>query len=93
MKYLDIDLKNYNITNSIGFATALVSKACEATSDEINIKTNDGVYVNLKSIMGVLTLNYHTADKLTFQVMGETEDYTVKSLEKFIKKEIEHYSK
>ena len=79
--------ENCNISN-IGFATALVSKACTFTSEDINIKADDGTYVNLKSILGVLTLNYSKSNKITLQILGELEEQTALLLRAFIEKEI-----
>lgn len=93
MKILEIEIPNGCKPGSIGFVARIVAKACEATADDINIKTNDGLFVDLKSIMGVLTLNYHSADKFILQIMGETEDFTAMSLEKFIKNELANCNK
>lgn len=84
MKTLVISLPNEKNYDNIELATALVNRACSFTSEEINIKTNDSSYVNLKSILGVLTLNYSAANSITLQIMGEMEEYTAKSLERTI---------
>lgn len=93
MKLIEISIpENCNISN-IGFATTLVSKACEYTSEDINIKTDDNTYVNLKSILGVLTLNYNHAKELSIQVVGEMETLTASALERFIRNELKKYTK
>lgn len=91
MRTIEINIPDNCSISNIGFATTLVSKACEYTSDEIQIKTNDNSFVDLKSIMGVLTLNYHNAKTIVLQILGENENYTAPSLERFISKEIEKY--
>ena len=91
MRTIEIEIPENCTPSNIGFATTLVSKACSYTSEDINIKTNDGTYVNLKSIMGVLTLNYHNANTISLQIMGECEDATASSLNTFIKNELKKY--
>jgi len=78
--------------SNLGFATAFVEKAGEFTSDEINIKLGNFSYVNGKSILGLLTLRFDSNTDITVQVLGETEDYTAPSLERFIKKLLSLYT-
>lgn len=93
MKELEIKIpENCNISD-IGFATSLVSKACEYSSEDINIKTDDEGYVNLKSILGVLTLHYSKAKTLKLQIMGEMETLTTSALERFINNQLKKYMK
>ena len=92
MKTFEINIPENCLVSNIGFATTLVSKACEFTSEDINIRTDDGTYVNLKSILGVLTLNYHHAKVLSIQVVGEMEALTASTLERFINNELKKYN-
>ena len=78
--------------SNLGFAAALVEKAGEYTSDEINIKIGKFNYVNCKSMLGLLTLRFDSNTDITVQVLGETEDYTAKSLERFINKLLTLYT-
>lgn len=84
MQVVEIKIpENCKISN-IGFASTLVSEACKYTSDDINIKTDDNIWVNLKSIMGVITLNYGKSSHISLQVFGENENYTASSIKKKI---------
>ena len=78
--------------STLGFATALVEKAGEYTSDEINIKLGNFNYVNGKSILGLLTLRFDSNTEITVQVLGENEDYSAPSLERFLKKLVTLYT-
>lgn len=92
MVELKIEIGNRNPSN-IGFATSLVSEACKCTSEDIAIRTDEGTYVDLKSIMGVLTLNYHRAKTLELQITGEMENYSAMKLKKWIETNLDKYSK
>ena len=67
MRLVEIDTSQYSPSN-IGFASSLVAKACRYTGTDINIRTDEGTWVNLKSIMGVLTLNYSKLKKSHFKL-------------------------
>lgn len=60
--------------NPIKFATKLVARACDFSNETIDIKLDDGDWIDLKSIMGVLTLNYSAGDIIHFKVNGTFED-------------------
>jgi phosphotransferase system HPr (HPr) family protein len=78
--------------SNLGFATALVEKAYSYTSDDVNIKINNSQYVNAKSILGLLTLNYNTSEEIEVQIIGESEDYSATNFERFIKKLVALYN-
>lgn len=92
MKFIEIDTSQYAPSN-IGFASSLVSEACRYTGTDINIRTDENTWVDLKSIMGVLTLNYLKAQKISLQIIGEDEEGVARDLTKFIKKNLEIFSK
>jgi phosphotransferase system HPr-like phosphotransfer protein len=78
--------------SNLGFATALVEKAGEYTSEEINIKLDEHNYINGKSILGLLSLRYDSNTKITVQIIGENENYTAPSFERFLNKLIKLYT-
>lgn len=92
MRLVEIDTSQYSPSN-IGFASSLVAKACRYTGTDINIRTDEDTWVNLKSIMGVLTLNYSKAQKISLQIMGEDEEGVSRDFIKFIKTNLEIFSK
>lgn len=91
MKEVVIKIPENCDPSNLGFATALVDKAQHFTSEDINIRTDDGRYVDLKSIMGVIALNYNRADEISLQIMGEMEEYTAAALKQFIEKLLQLY--
>lgn len=70
--------------NNVKFATKLVSKACDFSNEDIDIRTDDETWVDLKSIMGVLTLHYNTAKSITVKVTGTFEDETANELKNYM---------
>lgn len=91
MKYVDINTSQYSPSN-VGFASSLVSEACRYTGTDINIRTDENTWVDLKSIMGVLTLNYLKAQKISLQIIGEDEEGVARDFSKFIKENLEKFS-
>lgn len=69
--------------SKIGFCAALVDKVSHYTSDEINLIV-DNTCVNLKSLLGVLSIVFSEGKELKFQVIGETAEYTAQSLKRFV---------
>ena len=61
-------------SNPIKFATKLVARACDFSNETIDIKVDDGDWVDLKSIMGVLTVNYARGNTISFRIKGTFED-------------------
>lgn len=91
MKYVDINTSQYSPSN-VGFASSLVSEACRYTGTDINVRTDENTWVDLKSIMGVLTLNYLKAQKISLQIIGEDEEGVARDFSKFIKENLEKFS-
>lgn len=71
--------------SNIGFATALVEKASTFTSEDISLIV-DSKTVDLKSILGVITLQYYEGAELKFRVIGEMANYAKDSLTRFVNK-------
>lgn len=91
MKYVDINTSQYSPSN-VGFASSLVSEACRYTGTDINVRIDENTWVDLKSIMGVLTLNYLKAQKISLQIIGEDEEDVARDFSKFIKENLEKFS-
>ena len=84
MRTLTYDIPEGKKINNVKFATKLVSKACDYSNEEILIKTDDNNFVDLKSIMGVLTLHYSTAKHIVINIKGTYEDECAEDLRKYI---------
>lgn len=97
MTYVEITLPEdmkFTSRDAVSFATRIVSEACQHHSVDYNIKTNDGTYVDLKSIMGVMTLNYHSGSVVTIQVISDdvqVEAYEAEHIRKYIKSILPDY--
>ena len=97
MTYVEIKLPEdmkFTSRSAVSFATKIVSEACQHRSVDYNIKTNDGTYVDLKSIMGVMTLNYNSASTITIQVISDdvqVEAYEADHIRKYINSIIPDY--
>jgi len=91
MKEFTVVVPQGNKISNLGFATSVVEKASTYTSDEINIKVN-GQYVNAKSILGLISLKYNESGDFQVQVIGENENYTAPSFEKFLGKLVALYN-
>ncbi|RKD75700.1 MULTISPECIES: phosphocarrier protein HPr [Sinobaca] len=79
--------KTFNITNDTGIharpATQLVNKAGQFSSD-ITLEYN-GKSVNLKSIMGVMSLGVGKGAEVTIKADGSDEDEAMNAIEEVVK--------
>ena len=92
MIIFEVDIPSNCKPSNLGFATAIVEKANTYTSDDINLRISNSQSVNAKSILGLLSLRYDANDKLSFQIVGENENYTAPSFERFINKLLQLYT-
>lgn len=93
MKTIEVKVPENCVPSILGFVTALVEKTQEFTSEDISVKVNDGTAVDAKSILGLTSLNFANAKKITFTVLGQMEDYAAPRLEKFVYKLLDLYTK
>ena len=91
MKEFVVAVPQRNKISNLGFATSVVERANTYTSDEISIRVN-GCYVNAKSILGLISLKYNESEDLYVQVVGENENYTAPSFERFLEKLVSLYN-
>ncbi len=74
--------KTYRITSENGLharpATVLVSTAVKFKSDTFII--HNGKRVDMKSIMGVMSLGIYCGDTITFEITGEDEAECMKKI-------------
>ncbi|MFD2705219.1 phosphocarrier protein HPr [Salibacterium lacus] len=79
--------QTYTITNDTGIharpATQLVNKAGQYSS-EITLEYN-GKSVNLKSIMGVMSLGVGKNSEVTIRVEGSDEEEAMKAVDEVVK--------
>ena len=79
--------KTFTITNETGIharpATQLVNKAGQFSSD-ISLEYN-GKSVNLKSIMGVMSLGVGTGSEVTVKIEGNDEEDAMEAVDQVIK--------
>jgi len=92
MKNLKINVKNKDVS-AIGFATGLVYKASRYASD-MRIKihredSNDSPEVDLKSILGLLSLSYRDIDSFVITIEGKDEALAREELKIVIKSLLE----
>jgi len=80
------------VISNLGFATALCEQAkTYGESEEIYLKLDEGVTVDVKSILGLISLQYAKTKELNFQVIGENQTYTAQSLKRFVEKLVKLY--
>lgn len=91
MRQFEINIPEGCIPSFIGFATNVLEKTHEFTSEDIQIKVGDGPFLDAKSILGLRTVNFNEAKTLSMTVIGECEDYAAPKLERFMTKLLNLY--